>query len=260
MDLVDRGRPEDRLAHEASRRRHATFSSDGRVFLIWGSSVRLWSSADGSPLSPLLDYQHGMQAAARSPDGTVVGTAGFEDRSAERNNQAPLSRVPAGTPIASAVSESAVLYLTFSPDGKTLLTAARDGTACFWSATDCKPTGVRLKHGGPLRLAAFRPDGQVVLTAGGAGGVRLWSAADGAAGPFIACGPSTGLAAFRSDGKVVLTTRRAGGARLWSTTDNEWAGVNSYYVADGAPAGSTRYFGFEIFLRDTNLDEGRLQV
>jgi WD40 repeat protein len=59
--------------------------------------------------------------------------------------------------------------LTFSPDGKRIVTAASDAyldyTARLWDAETGKPIGDPLKHAGPVWSAAYSPDGRRIVTA-----------------------------------------------------------------------------------------------
>src|SRR5262249_30556398 len=70
----------------------------------------------------------------------------------------------------------------FSPDGRHVLTASRDGTARVWETGKGDPVSPWLRHGSPLTSAAFAPDGRRVLTASQDGSVRLWDLATRAHG------------------------------------------------------------------------------
>ena len=67
----------------------------------------------------------------------------------------PHLRIPPG---------SAEHCVAFSPDGKLLLTGARDKTARLWAVPSGRPVGPPLLHQGEVCAVAFSPDGKTILT------------------------------------------------------------------------------------------------
>ena len=62
---------------------------------------------------------------------------------------------------------------SFSPDGRTVVTASRDQTARLWDAASGKELQ-RLTHDGWVNAASFSPDGRTVVTASTDETARLW--------------------------------------------------------------------------------------
>jgi WD40 repeat protein len=72
-----------------------------------------------------------------------------------------------------------VSVVTFSPDGKRLVTASADAMARLWDAESGNEIAVLQGHTGAVNAAAFSPDGTRVVTASDDKTARLWDAASG---------------------------------------------------------------------------------
>jgi WD40 repeat protein len=69
--------------------------------------------------------------------------------------------------------DSAVNGVAFSPDGRYLATAARNGVARVWELASGRQVA-GMAHDKPLNGLAFSPDGRRLATASNDGTVRLW--------------------------------------------------------------------------------------
>ncbi len=72
-----------------------------------------------------------------------------------------------------------VVAAAFSPDGRAIVTASRDGTAQLWDAATRQRRGQARRHQSPLSSVAFSPDGKTVLTGSEDGTAWLWDAETG---------------------------------------------------------------------------------
>jgi WD40 repeat protein len=122
-----------------------------------------------------------------------------------------------------------VRVVAFSPDGKALATACRDGVVRLWDVQTLQRLPVRLRHPYPVQSLAFSRDGAVLVTGSGAiyrprvgpGEVRVWDAATGQL-LVLQPTPHTGWnadilygVALSPDGRTVAAASEDGRAWLW---------------------------------------------
>ena len=69
------------------------------------------------------------------------------------------------------------MSVSFSPDGKRILTGSRDQTAKLWDAASGRELLTLKGHRGWVFKAAFSRDGQRIVTASGDGTAKIWEAA-----------------------------------------------------------------------------------
>jgi serine/threonine protein kinase/WD40 repeat protein/Flp pilus assembly protein TadD len=129
------------------------FSPDGGRFLTRSNKeVRLWNANTGRPL-PYVPLKH---------DDLTLFSSGSKDT----------GMLPGG----SIKQEADIEHASFSPDGRRVLTAGRDG-AKVWDATTGQALLPSLRHEDMVWHALFTPDGRGVVTASEDGTVRWWDVA-----------------------------------------------------------------------------------
>lgn len=116
--------------------------------------------------------------------------------------------------------KDAVRGVAWSPDGRSIATASRDGTSRVWDATTGMVTHVLRGHTGMVEAIAWSPDSTMVATASRDTTIRVWDAATAAPITVLSCGDYARGVAWSPDGTRVAGTSRNHLVHLWET--NSW--------------------------------------
>lgn len=108
-----------------------------------------------------------------------------------------------------------VVRAAFSPDGRRVVTASRDGTAAIWDAGTAHRIAV-LEHRSPVMGAAFSPDGRELVTGSEDGTAQVWNTATGTrVGQALHHDSFVESAMFSPDGMRIVTASLDRTARIW---------------------------------------------
>lgn len=100
-----------------------------------------------------------------------------------------------------------ITQVTFSSDGRLLLTASADGTARLWNPINGEPLSAPMRHPGAVYHAGFSPDNQIIATAGQDGSARLWDVASGEPlSPPLSAPAAVRHVAFSPKGDAIVTS------------------------------------------------------
>jgi WD40 repeat protein/predicted Ser/Thr protein kinase len=126
----------------------------------------------------------------------------------------------------------------FSPDGRQVVTASKDGTAQVWDARSGGAVGPALRHDGEVRMAGFSPDGRYVITASADHTARLWDADTGQPlGPPLVHPDAVSDVGFNAGGSVFFTTCADSTIRLWAMPE----GILLHSLEHGGAVNATRF-------------------
>jgi RNA polymerase sigma factor (sigma-70 family) len=207
------------------------FSPDASVLAAGGidMSLQLWEVASGKLLRQW-SWPKGKDPAAAvddiafTPDGKALATASF------RNHEILLWDVGTGARLAWAHHEM-VRSATFSPDGRTLVSAGWDRAVRWWGLPELKPVDAVLLpapagRGGVsaddrLEGIARSPDGQLLATINLDGDVRVWDAGGRKiVSSFRAVRGQCNLA-FSPDGQWLSTGGYDGEVAVWEVRSGQ---------------------------------------
>jgi WD40 repeat protein/serine/threonine protein kinase/tetratricopeptide (TPR) repeat protein len=159
------------------------FHPDGSMLATTGfnEGVRLWD------VRPLKQRTAALPLATRvlrrmgfDPTGRFLLTAGLDGVIVFRDARTGAPVGPTVDTIDSTVT--ALLGVTFRPDGRQFVTYRRDGVAQFWDTQTRRKLFAPLLHAGEVRSAKFRPDGKQLATVENRhseGRIRIWDVTDG---------------------------------------------------------------------------------
>ena len=182
------------------------FSPDGRQILTLGrdGTAKLWdATGDHGPL-----VVRGGSKAAFSSDGHLIITGGA--------GRAEVWDTAAGRQLFVLHGLSNMISsVSFSPDGRRIVTAGWDNTAKLWDAANGREL-LTLDLRGPniqVRSAAFSPDSRLLVTGCGDATAKLWDAAGGR--ELLHFSENVYCVAFSPDGRRVATGGWDGKARVF---------------------------------------------
>jgi WD40 repeat protein len=197
----------------------AHFSHNGKLIATAGADmfVRIWDASSGAPHYAPLRGTGRVTDLAFNADDTLLATAGSNDTIARIWNIEERSSVG----IISA-HRSGVESVGFSPDGRAVVTAGRDGKANLARSEGGFNGAALIGHRGPLSDAIFSPDGETILTASDDGTARLWSGRVDASGSAPPTQPreigrhtdEVTTVAFSPDGGLTLSAGKDGTALI----------------------------------------------
>ena len=195
-----------------------------------GGTVRVWRTADGTPLGdPLRNYKSEVAAVAAGalPDGTPVIISGSGDGTMRVWRTADCT--PVGEPLTGHEGEVFAVAAGVLPDGTAvIISGGWDGTVRVRRMADGTPVGEPLTgHEGEVFAVAAGalPDGTPVIISGGRDGtVRVWRTADGTPVGDPLRGHHGPLSAVAVGGvpdgtPVIISGGRDGTVRVWRTAD-----------------------------------------
>jgi WD40 repeat protein len=204
-----KSQPERTIVHPDGRRVISTYRSGEAYVWDLSSGKILWETDLRVPAQRKLTA-HG--CAAISPDGRLLAFAdgGIGIRLVDAGTYQDVRRWDAQT--------AEIWSLTFTPDGKWLLSPSEDHTAGVWEVATGKLVARLVGHGAQVLCAAMSPDGSRIASGGRDGYVRLWDTTHFE--NVAQLGGHTSYIytlAWSPDGTQIVSSSGDGTVRLWDT-------------------------------------------
>jgi WD40 repeat protein len=174
------------------------------------ASVRLWSVAE------YREREVAVLGYPASPRSVAFGTDGMTLVAAARRSIRIWNLAGSGERILFSGHDAGIPNVTFSPDGKLLASASRDGTVKIWQADTGKSVRTLRDLPGEVFAVAFSPDGRL-LAAGSTAKVQFWDVRSWQKLDSLdAAGSIIWSVAFSPDGNHFAAGGQNGGWKIWS--------------------------------------------
>jgi WD40 repeat protein/tetratricopeptide (TPR) repeat protein len=179
----------------------------------WGQA-QLWNADTSQPITPPRKLGTAVSEVALSPDGTSAIPA-CGSRALTENEVWATDLVTGRRRTQPFRHDRGVIHVSFSPDGRRVVTASWDHAARVWNAATAEPIGPPLSHEKSVHHAEFSSDSRLVATASEDQTARVWDAATGEpVTPPLEHRAVVQQALFSPDGRRLLTTSADGLVRV----------------------------------------------
>ena len=135
--------------------------------------------------------------------------------------ESPYLGVPAGKVIEFKTQESAVRQVAFTPDGRSALSGAEDGTIRMWDLISGEETRRYVGHTGRITHLAVPESGSVFVTSSHDQSVRFWDLNSAKQLHVVTFSRESWSAAISMDGRLAIYASNAGGPFLGPTATFE---------------------------------------
>jgi WD40 repeat protein len=187
-----------------------SFSPDGRALAVgcFDERVRLWDM--GAPTDVLALPEGPSREAwsvAFAPDGQTLAV-GYDDEYGGDRHTLQLWDLRNRRVRATLTGHASMVYaVTYTPDGRTVVSAGYDHTVRLWDATTGKLRQTLSGHTDGVLCLARSPDGRTLATGGRDKTVRLWDLATGKQQlPLTGHTHEVSRVAFCPDGRTVASS------------------------------------------------------
>jgi WD40 repeat protein len=123
-----------------------------------------------------------------------------------------------GTLLQTFTYEKAVTSVAFSPNGRFLAMASRDGVVNVWDIEQGKAVA-SLRHYCKVNAIAFAPDKDLIVTGGSDGKIKFWNFRDCVLEKSLVFDSKIKSVAFSPDGKFMASSIEGNSIEMWNVQD-----------------------------------------
>ena len=190
----------------------AAYSPDGQriVSASHDTTLRIWDSTDGTPLSTLHGHIARVTSVAYSPDGKEIVSASHDKTLIIWNAQT-------GAKLHTLRGHDGwVTSADYSPDGQTIVSASADRTLRIWNAHNGAPLRTLSGHDSAVEYAVYSPNGQRIVSASADKTLRIWDARNGDMLHILKGNDGWVTSAdYSPDGTKIVSASQDGTLRVW---------------------------------------------
>jgi WD40 repeat protein/tRNA A-37 threonylcarbamoyl transferase component Bud32 len=207
------------------------YSPDGKRIAMgsWDKSIKVWDAGSGKQTLTLMWHGDAVQCMAFSPDSKRI-VSGSSDKTLKVWDVTSDARgLDPGSAIQSVRGrerltlrghEGAVCAVSFSPDGRRIVSASADRTLKVWDASTGHETLTIEGQLDQISSVAFSPDGSRIASGSADGELRLWDTETGM-GMLALTTDAGGIraVAFSRDGTRIVSGSSNGTIRIWGASN-----------------------------------------
>lgn len=139
----------------------------------------VWQTESMTELRQLIAHDAAVNAAAFSPNGQWLATAGDDNRIYLWRIAELLDQNRILKPVALEGHTAKIVHLAFSSDSQRLASSGWDRRVGLWDVTEQQSLHFLTGHQGPVNASVFSADGRTLYSGGADGHVRIWDVETG---------------------------------------------------------------------------------
>jgi WD40 repeat protein len=177
-------------------------------------TARVWDVESGKTVLAIETGFSTVFAVIYSPDTTMIATGGYK-----REENLKIWDAKTGTLVANLRHTDAVYCLTWTADGKILISGSYDYSIRTWNTTTWQQIAVWTGHTGHVLGIAISPNGRILASASDDKTARLWNFETGQPiGSPLQHADSVRCTSFAPDGKLLATGCEDKNAYMWDVS------------------------------------------